>query len=100
MPHVESVANIVVVARFCRSEINTLSDAIANAENHATNMPHRRKHYRFAVPPRPNATAQGWANAPTFSCRWLPSHMWVIRVKYVISLTFFFSELLVVLYGP
>ena len=62
----------MVVARFCRSEINTVSNAIVNAENCATNMPQRRKHYRFVVPPRPNATAQGWANAPIFSCRWLP----------------------------
>ena len=59
MPYVESVGNFVVVARFCRSEINTVSNAIVNAENCATNMPQRRKHYRFVVPPRPNATAQG-----------------------------------------
>ena len=28
MPYVESVENFVVVARFCRSEINTVSNAI------------------------------------------------------------------------
>ena len=41
-----------ILCTFCRSEINTLSDAILTAANGATNMPHRRKHYRFAVPPR------------------------------------------------
>ena len=75
MPYVELVGNVVVVARFCRSEINTLSDAIVSDENGATNMPYRRKHYTFAVLLKPNATGQGWSNAPTFPCRWLPLHM-------------------------
>ena len=42
MPYVESVGNVVVVARFCRSEINTLSDAIVYDENGATNNPRLR----------------------------------------------------------
>ena len=44
MPRFGSVGNFVVVTRFCRSEINTLSDAIVDAENGASNMPQRRKH--------------------------------------------------------
>ena len=46
MPHFGSVGNFVVVTRFCQSEINTLSDAIADAEHGATNMPQRHLLFR------------------------------------------------------
>jgi len=74
-PEVASLTFAAVFARFFRSEMNDVIDAIVHADVALVKRPWRRKTWQMHRCIRPAAAAQWWPNTPLFSFFGLPSHM-------------------------